>query len=220
MDGGRTCVLHHQECWQLEFTASCLSRLASMFRVAQMEVELHCIKHPERGLVGCALPINVDLFVACAPCQPYSMQRNGVGATSPEQHPSYSSLWGAEGSVLSLLSRVKPQVLITENVTGFDSNDRKRQLIEAVLAVKDDKEAPGFCSGSLLQARLEEMDQWLRPQAQHSRQRPEHLFLMVHAFAHNGPVPFSNLCQTKGFFPTSMISESNATSCILPLLLP
>ena len=122
------------------------------WRVAwQMELDLPCPRH--RGQSGtspeCKLPAHTDIFIACAPCQPYSLQRAGSGPKKPCDHQAFDSLWGKTGSVLSTLARARPKVFVSENVIGFQ--DFRRDLISAVMSIKDpETDEPHFHSAACI----------------------------------------------------------------------
>ena len=105
----------------------------------QMELEQPCDRHIGQSghipVPECKLPLDTDFFVACAPCQPYSLQRAGSGPKRPCDHVSFGSLWGPTGSVLSTLTRVRPKVFVSENVIGFQ--EFRRDLIDNVMGIKD-----------------------------------------------------------------------------------
>jgi hypothetical protein len=62
-------------------------------------------------------PHEVDVYVACAPCQPYSDLRSHGG--SVQDHPGYGVCFAEYGSVLSHVRTLLPSVFLTEQVKGF-----------------------------------------------------------------------------------------------------
>ena len=63
-------------------------------------------------------PRETHIYIACAPCQPYSKLRGNKGV-APSAHKDYDVLFGADKSVLSQLRLLLPDTFITEQVKGF-----------------------------------------------------------------------------------------------------
>ena len=103
-----------------------------------------CDRHPDRD--SCKLE-SPDIFCACAPCQPYSVQRR-TGPSSAEAHADYKTLWGEEGSVLSMVQRLLPKIFVSENVMGFEG--RKQELINQVFAIKNRAGEQHFTTGGCI----------------------------------------------------------------------
>lgn len=90
-----------------------------------------CNVHKDNPSYSCTLPAegDVDLLVACAPCQPYSQMRRRSNAPKPEEHPLHGVL---QDSIVKLANLLKPQVFVTEQVMGFDG-DPKVEFINSMM---------------------------------------------------------------------------------------
>jgi hypothetical protein len=73
------------------------------------------------------------------PCQPYSVLRDSRKCP-PESHKLFSVTFGDFGSAVSYTAAVKPQVLMVEEVMGFDKPSKqgfthKRRFMDEILAI-------------------------------------------------------------------------------------
>ena len=82
------------------------------------ECSSSCRRHPG-GHCALPAPLTVDLFVACAPCNPYSVARAERQVSHPTLHKEYDVLFGDSGSVVATLKLVLPFRWVSESVEGF-----------------------------------------------------------------------------------------------------
>ena len=70
-------------------------------------------------LLKCAPPApkELDMLIACAPCQPYS--KLARSKKLPEEHPLHYTIFGEEGSVCSFSAKYLPHLVVSENVLGI-----------------------------------------------------------------------------------------------------
>ena len=62
-------------------------------------------------------PKELDILIACAPCQPYS--KLARSKKLPEEHPLHYTIFGEEGSVCSFSAKYLPHLVVSENVLGI-----------------------------------------------------------------------------------------------------
>jgi hypothetical protein len=100
--------------------------------IAQAEAGDPCIFHKDRDGEGssCSLPPpgEVDLLMICPPCQPYSLFRD-TKKKKPSEHRLFGATFSQTGSAVSMAEAVKPQVMILEQVLGFEKQDPGKQAM-------------------------------------------------------------------------------------------
>jgi hypothetical protein len=105
-----------------------------------------CLRHLT---TACSLPkaLTVDLYVACAPCSPFSNARAERQVTHPSLHKDYNVLFGDHGSVISSLQVVLPHRWLSESVEGFgqaySQSDCRTALQDLETAVSQISRADG-----------------------------------------------------------------------------
>ena len=116
-----------------------------------------CLKHPDGSgseFAGCKLPspLETDILVGCAPCQPYAQSRRGVGVADPRGHKSYGAIFAEDGSLLSHVKALCPHVFITENVLGMtakykgEESSPKEELIQEMMDIERSDGTKHFAS--------------------------------------------------------------------------
>ena len=97
-----------------------LNSMVSDLSYAKVEDERPCLLH--KGGRGCKKPAPgfIDILYADAPCQSYTSQRGNRTRSDPRDHAGYPVMFAETGSVLSLVDALKPGLLMSENVKGFE----------------------------------------------------------------------------------------------------
>jgi site-specific DNA-cytosine methylase len=112
----------------------------------EAELESPCLLHPVSG--QCELPEkgSIDVMLGWAPCQPYSILRNGVGVKDCRKHKGYAALFGEVGSIVSLAKQLLPHVHLSEQVMNFakpydkkSSHSPKTQFMDDMKAILNEK---------------------------------------------------------------------------------
>ena len=117
---------------------------------SQAEQSKPCSIHPSSESCTMAPDGSVDVYIACAPCQPYSGLR--ADDTPVHEHIGFGVLFGREGSVLSQVRRLLPLVFVTEQVTRFNvcpkgaSESPKDAFVREALAITRPDGSPHFSS--------------------------------------------------------------------------
>ena len=97
--------------------------------ISDAEDGKQCRRHKGRTTITCTLPQpgEVDMCVLCGPCQSVSRcKRGGL----PEEHPLFGVLVDEHGSICSVVRKIRPKCVVSENVLGLNDTRKKGRFVE------------------------------------------------------------------------------------------